>query len=162
MSALELLAREVEAAADEAFFRVGCGVLVGNENLANLRHGAESDLAERFGAGRDVAPAEDDEVVGLEAGFEDGFGAGLFERQEENADTERAFGGESDAGFGEQDFAWHGGHDADAVAALAVGRGGSAMGEASERGERVFEDGVGRDPGRRGDEAYAAGVGIEA
>jgi hypothetical protein len=82
--------------------------------------------------------------------------------EEEHADAEGLSLFEGDAGLFEEEGLGDGGHEAYAVAALAVGGDSATVGEALEGGEGLLEDGVRGGGVDRGDEAYAAGVMVEA
>jgi hypothetical protein len=83
-------------------------------------------------------------------------------RKEADADGESAIALERDSGGAQQKIARHLGHDADAVAALAIGGHRAAMREAAQRSQRMAEDLVRRLIGDTRDKAHAAGIMVEA
>ena len=159
MHALELLACEKEA----AFHGRGVGTFgVHDENLADDGHGGEGDATEDLRPGGDVAPAEDGEILRDEASLDGSLDHGIFGFEEDHADAEDLSGCEGEAAGSNEIGGGDAGHEADAVGAFAVGGDRAAMGEAAERGGGLFEDGVGGLAIDGCDEAYAAGVEVEA
>jgi hypothetical protein len=100
--------------------------------------------------------------VRRETALQHRLGTGLVQGQKHNAHAQQAIVRQGDPRLVEQKFARDRGHDADAVAALAVGGSGSAMRQTAERRQCIRQDGVRRDARGGGDESDATGVAIEA
>ena len=83
-------------------------------------------------------------------------------RKEADAYGESAIALERDSSGAQQKIARHLGHDADAVAALAIGGYCAAMREAAQRSQRMAEDLVRRFIGDTRDKADTAGIMVEA
>ena len=85
-----------------------------------------------------------------------------FVGKEDNANPQRPPRVKRNSGGGEKKVTWDGGHDADPIAALAVGRDRAAMRQTSQRGKRLGQNFVGGLVAQRGHETHTAGVVIKA
>ena len=136
---------------------------VGDDEVAELRHGAAGGGADHGVVGGDVAPANDAQALlareALDGG--DGLGArlGALVRagQEDEADGVGARPGQADDLLAEEGVGDRH-EDAGAIAGVLLGADGAAVVEAGEDVERVGDDGVGGGAVEAGHEAHAAGV----
>ena len=147
-----MLAGRIDAAIQPFFVRSG------DQHLADAGDAGKSDLAEDLRAGRNVAPCEHFQTLGLQRILKSRFRDAAFGGQKNHAHSQRFFRSEGDTGGSKQEFAGNSRHDADAVAALAVGGNGAAMRQPGQRRERLGKDFVRGLIAQIGNETDSAGV----
>ncbi len=133
----------------------------GQEDLAEARHDRAGGGTQQVRGDRDVAPAEDGEVLvggdGLDLRDRGGVG-GVLVGEEGDADRVRAGGGELEGDLGAQERVGDLGQDARAVTGVRLGTGRTAVLQVAQDGERLLDDLVVGDARQRRDEADATGV----
>ena len=132
-----------------------------DEELGEGRHHAAGGRAEHVGLGRDVAPAQDREVL-LGGELLDAT-AGLGDRvgvagQERGADGVRPVVGQVEVDDGAQERVGHLQQDPGAVTGVGLGAGGAAVVEVAQRGAGLGHDVVAGLARQRRDEGDTAGV----
>ena len=158
MQALELLARQVQPPLHGG--RVTRRPVY-DQCLTDARHGAQGDLAQTARLHRHIAPPQHIEVMRGETPLQRRLGPRIAFGDEDHRHAERLPVGQRNARRLKEQLARHRRHHAYAVAALAVGGDGSAMRQATERGQRLRQDAVRGDGLHRRDEAHAARVMVE-
>ncbi len=136
-------------------------VRAGQEELAEPGHDAAGGRAQQVRGDRDVAPAEDGQVLLGRDGLDPRDGGGVLVvgvGQEGDADRVGADRREFEVDLGAQEGVRDLGEDAGAVTGVRLCAGGAAVLQVAQDGQRLLDDGVVGDAGQRGDESDATGV----
>ena len=136
----------------------------GDERLQDSRRRGHSLLTQMLGTRGDLTPSQQPTAVRLESFLEvflrrSGIDGG---REEADGDGESAIAFESKTGGTQQKAARHLGHDADAVAALAIGGHRSPMPKTAQCGQGMAQHLVRRLIRDTGNEADATGIVVKA
>ena len=133
-----------------------------HQNLADHRNAGKRDLAQDLFPGGHHSPRQHVQILRGQRLFQRQLAGTGFAGEKDHTHGQRFAGVQRKPGRGEQKLSRDPGHDAHPIAALAVGGNGSAVGQTSQRGERLGQDFMGGLVAQRSHESYTAGVVVKA